>query len=150
MEILERVRQLITLMNDNELDEIEVQEKHTKIRVKKSGTEISHAITKVPLHTNENMVFEDDKVKLLASKAEDNFSEIISPMVGTFYRSSSPGGDPFVNEGDKVGVDTVVCVVEAMKIMNEVKAGKSGVIVQTIVKDGDPVEFGQALFKLKP
>lgn len=149
MDILEKVRQLITLMNDNELEEIEVQEKNTKIRVKKSGTEISHAITKVPLPADENMLLEDDKVRLLASKSADNFSEITSPMVGTFYRSGSPGGDHFVNEGDKVGADTVVCIIEAMKIMNEVKAGKSGVIVQTFLKDGDPVEFGQAMFKLK-
>lgn len=69
-----------------------------------------------------------------------------SPMVGTFYRSSSPDEKPYVKEGDKVNADTVVCIVEAMKVMNEVKAGKAGVIKKSLVNDGDPIEFNSPLF----
>lgn len=73
---------------------------------------------------------------------------IPSPMVGTFYRSSSPDAPPFVKEGDEVTPDTVVCIVEAMKVMNEVKAGVAGKIAEVRPKNGDPVEFGSELFRV--
>ena len=74
---------------------------------------------------------------------------IESPIVGTFYRSSSPGADPFVKVGSKVEPDTAVCIVEAMKVMNEIKAEKSGVIKELLVENGQPVEYGQPLFILE-
>jgi acetyl-CoA carboxylase biotin carboxyl carrier protein len=72
-----------------------------------------------------------------------------SPMVGTFYRSSSPDSDPFVNVGDHVGPDQTICILEAMKVMNEIKAEMSGEIVEVLVQNGEPVEFGQPLFVIK-
>jgi acetyl-CoA carboxylase biotin carboxyl carrier protein len=74
---------------------------------------------------------------------------IEAPIVGTFYRASTPGGDPFVKVGDHVNADQTVCIVEAMKTMNEIKAEKSGVIKEVLVENGEPVEFGQALFVLE-
>lgn len=76
--------------------------------------------------------------------------EIKSPMVGTFYRASSPEDPPFVKEGDRVHADTVVCLIEAMKFFNQVKAECSGTIVKVLCKDGDAVEFGQPLFLVQP
>ena len=73
-----------------------------------------------------------------------------SPMVGTFYRSSSPDSDPFVEAGHSFGPETVLCIIEAMKVMNEIKAETSGTIVEVLVENGDPVEFGQPLFLVKP
>jgi acetyl-CoA carboxylase biotin carboxyl carrier protein len=85
-----------------------------------------------------------------AAGSGDGLVEIKSPMVGTFYRSPSPGDPPFVKEGDRVGRDSVVCLVEAMKFFNQIKAELSGTIAKVLVNDGDPVDYGQALFKVKP
>ena len=76
--------------------------------------------------------------------------EIKSPMIGTFYRAPSPESAPYIEVGSEVNPDTVVCIIEAMKVMNEIKAEAKGVITQTVVENAKPVEFGQVLFKLKP
>jgi acetyl-CoA carboxylase biotin carboxyl carrier protein len=70
-------------------------------------------------------------------------------MVGTFYRAPAPDADPFVDVGDTIGPDTVVCIIEAMKVMNEIKAETSGTVLEVLVENGEPVEFGQPLFLLK-
>ena len=80
---------------------------------------------------------------------ENDLQIITSPIVGTFYRASSPNSEPFVKVGDRVGPDSVVCIIEAMKLMNEIQAEISGEIVQVFVENGQPVEFGQPLFGLK-
>lgn len=85
-----------------------------------------------------------------AAAREEGTVPIKSPMVGTFYRASSPEDPPFVKEGDRVHADTVVCLIEAMKFFNQVKAECSGTIVKVLCKDGDAVEFGQPLFLVKP
>ncbi|RLD09695.1 MAG: acetyl-CoA carboxylase biotin carboxyl carrier protein [Chlamydiae bacterium] len=90
-------------------------------------------------------------VEAAAVPAEDsNFITIESPMVGTFYAAASPDSEPYVQVGQSIGPDTTVCIVEAMKIMNEIKAEVSGTIEQVCVQNGQPVEFGQALFKVRP
>lgn len=80
---------------------------------------------------------------------DDGLTDVKSPMVGTFYRSPSPEEPPFVREGDRVTPDSVVCLVEAMKFFNQIKAEVSGTIVKICVSDGDPVEFGQPLFQVR-
>ena len=75
--------------------------------------------------------------------------EIKSPMIGTFYRKPSPESESYVEVGDTVTADTVVCIIEAMKVMNEIKAEMSGVVTEILVEDGRPVEFGQALFRVR-
>ena len=75
--------------------------------------------------------------------------DIVSPMVGTFYRAASPDGSPFVDVGAKVDEDTVVCIIEAMKVMNEIKAETNGVIAEVVAENGRPVQFGQALFRVR-
>lgn len=80
---------------------------------------------------------------------ENELRNITSPIVGTFYRASSPNAEPFVKVGDSVGPDSVVCIIEAMKLMNEIQAEISGEIVRIFVENGQPVEFGQPLFGLK-
>ena len=84
-----------------------------------------------------------------AAGEDDGFDEIISPVVGTFYRSPSPEADSFVKVGDQVDTDTVVCIIEAMKVMNEIKAERKGIIRKILVENGDPLEYGQALFKIE-
>ena len=88
----------------------------------------------------------------VAAKAESSTAmgpTINSPMVGTFYRSSAPGEKSFVNVGDQVDANTTVCIIEAMKVMNEIKAETSGVIARILTEDGKPVQYGQPLFELK-
>ena len=84
-----------------------------------------------------------------AAAAAANLHPITSPLVGTFYRSSSPDSDPYVEPGTRVGPDTLVCIIEAMKVMNEIRAEVSGEIVQMLVENGEPVEYGQPLFMVK-
>ena len=85
-----------------------------------------------------------------APPSETNLHIIRSPIVGTFYRSPSPATDPFVKVGDRVEPDTVVCIIEAMKLMNEIQAETSGVVADIYVQNGQPVEYGQPLFGIKP
>ncbi len=82
-------------------------------------------------------------------ESDDDLRKITSPIVGTFYRSPSPDKDPYVKEGDVVSEDTTVCIVEAMKLMNEIQAETSGEVVKVYVENGQPVEFGQPLFGIK-
>src|SRR2546423_3444952 len=77
------------------------------------------------------------------------FKDIVSPMVGTFFRAASPDASPFVDVGTKVNEDTVVCIIEAMKVMNEIKAETSGVIAEVVAENSKPVQFGQVLFRVR-
>ena len=85
-----------------------------------------------------------------APGAPSSAETIPSPLVGTFYRSPSPDAPPFIKEGDRVSAETVICIVEAMKVMNEVKAERSGVIRRVLVQNASPVQFGQPLFEIDP
>jgi acetyl-CoA carboxylase biotin carboxyl carrier protein len=84
-----------------------------------------------------------------APPADASLKDIVSPMVGTFYRAASPDASPFVDVGTKVNEDTVVCIIEAMKVMNEIKAETSGVIAEVVAENSKPVQFGQALFRVR-
>src|SRR5207249_407818 len=84
-----------------------------------------------------------------ASAESASTKDIVSPMVGTFFRAASPDASPFVDVGTKVGEDTVVCIIEAMKVMNEIKAETSGVIAEVVAENSKPVQFGQALFRVR-
>ena len=84
-----------------------------------------------------------------AAEEEDDLHKVDAPLVGTFYRAPSPEADPFVDEGDRVDEDTVLCIIEAMKVMNEVTAGVSGFVREVLVENGNSVEFGELLFKIE-
>jgi acetyl-CoA carboxylase biotin carboxyl carrier protein len=86
----------------------------------------------------------------VAAEVIEKFVEIKSPMVGTFYAAPSPDSDPYVSAGTRITADTVVCIIEAMKVMNEIKAECSGTLVEVVVENGRPVEYGQVLFKVRP
>lgn len=131
------------MMNTNNLAEIEVQEDTLRIKVRRSDG-IQHSI--LPTHQLPGVMEEGQH--LLTKK--DNFLVISSPMVGTFYKAPTPGAEPFVEVGDIVDPETVVCVLEAMKIINEIKAELSGKIVEVMVGDGEAVEYGQPLFRVLP
>ena len=150
MSIIDKVKQLISIMNENELSEIEIQENDTKIILKKSTSGYTNIVTPLTAPLIHQPKLEQECSPQALPKESENIVEIISPMVGTLYRASAPGADPCVNVGDFVNEETVVCIIEAMKIMNEVKAETVGEIVDVYVNDGEAVEYGQPLFRVKP
>ena len=143
MDLIERVKNLILLMNENSLAEIEVEEEGTKIRLKRNS--LDSIQTSIQLPDAKPSLQQEGPTKYLTSKDDSGVAEVVAPMVGTFY-TSAPGADPYVSVGDDVGEDTVVCIIEAMKIMNEIKAETKGKIVEVMVENGTAVEYGQPLF----
>ncbi|OOP55822.1 MAG: acetyl-CoA carboxylase, biotin carboxyl carrier protein [Candidatus Brocadia carolinensis] len=151
MSVIDKVKQLISIMNENELSEIEIQEDVTKIRIKKTEVGYTHTVaSSVAVPSIYPPPLNHKHPIPVLSKDSENITEIISPMVGTFYRANAPGADPCVNVGDSVNEETVVCIIEAMKIMNEVKAELVGEIVDIYVNDGEAIEYGQPLFRVRP
>lgn len=135
---LEKLKKIIKFMEDNKLNELEVEEEGKRIKLKKdSGAGLVAAPVPVPTSPVKEV-------------AKDDTLDISSPMVGTFYRASSPGAKPYVEVGDTIKPGDVVCIVEAMKLMNEIKAESSGKITRISAENGEPVEFGQALFAIEP
>lgn len=145
---LDKIRELLVMMNDNELVEMELEEPDFKIRLKKPGSAMPAA--PMPMAYAPAPVAAAAAAPAAKAVEEAGLVPIKSPIVGTFYRASSPDSDPFASEGTTVGKDTTVAIIEAMKIMNEIKAEVSGVIVKIMVENGDPVEYGQPLFMVRP
>ena len=134
---LTKIKDLIKLMEDHDLTAFELEDSGFKVRLEKGGTPEQVVAAAPPVAVEEKA-----PEKIVAEETE----EISAPMVGTFYKSPSPDADAFVKVGDAVDEGTVVCIIEAMKVMNQIKAEKSGVIQRILVEDASPVEFGQGLF----
>lgn len=134
---LTKIKDLIKLMEDHDLTAFELEDSGFKVRLEKGGTPEQVIAAAPPVAVEEKA-----PEKIVAEETE----EISAPMVGTFYKSPSPDADAFVKVGDSVDEGTVVCIIEAMKVMNQIKAEKSGVIQRILVDDASPVEFGQGLF----
>ena len=146
-----KLRKLLELFRDSDLEEIEVQHSFwhgTRIRLTRSRapSPVAPAVP-VPIAPTAPTASTEPAP---AEKTDDGLHEVLSPMVGTFYRSPSPEADPFVSEGDRIESDQTVCIIEAMKIMNEIPADVQGEVVEILVGDGQPVEYNQALFKIRP
>ncbi|MBN1972239.1 MAG: acetyl-CoA carboxylase biotin carboxyl carrier protein [Sedimentisphaerales bacterium] len=153
---LKKIKELIEIMKQNGLDELEIKHGDDKIFLKKSQPQSFSGpiITSLPMMKHDSML--PSGAVNAAGEAgpgvpvQDNLVAIKSPLVGTFYAKPSPDSEPYVEIGSSVGPQTVVCIVEAMKVMNEIKAETSGTIVESFVTDGQAVEYGQILFKVKP
>ncbi|MBL9138529.1 MAG: acetyl-CoA carboxylase biotin carboxyl carrier protein [Verrucomicrobiales bacterium] len=152
---LKDIKAIIDLMRKNAISEFELERQDFKIRLKRGvngGAAISYDDTGV-LNAPVVAVPASAAAAGGAAKGGEPGSATIdvkSPMIGTFYRSPSPDSSPYVDIGAEVGPDTVVCIIEAMKVMNEIKAEVRGVITQVLVDNAKPVEFGQPLFKVRP
>lgn len=146
---LQKVKELIDLMKENELVELEIADGDLKVHLKRPGAD-APVMHQVPMAAAPGTPAPAAPASTPADTAEEGVVEITSPIVGTFYQASSPDSDPYVKVGDKVTSDTVVCIIEAMKVMNEIKAETSGTITEVCCKDGQAIEFGQALFKVRP
>lgn len=144
---LKEVKQLIDLMNENNLGELEIERDGLKIRLKKEGEKIKkeEIVTTVsPAKPSESTEIKEERLQ-----KKEGFFEIRSPMVGTFYRASSPNAEAFVEPGQEIEEDQVVCIIEAMKLMNEIKSEVKGKVVEILVKNGEAVEFDQPLFRIE-
>jgi acetyl-CoA carboxylase biotin carboxyl carrier protein len=141
---LKEIKELIALMRKNDLSVFKMEKEGFKITLKK-GTDFQPIITTTAPAAPAAVV----PVTAAAPASGEKLREITSPMVGTFYAAPSPESAPFVSAGQEVTEDTVVCVIEAMKVMNEIKAEVRGVIAEVVAENGKPVQFGQALFRVK-
>jgi acetyl-CoA carboxylase biotin carboxyl carrier protein len=142
---LEQLRELIRLLDEANLTEIEVEQDDDRIRVRRDPAAVVGA---VGAHSVAPVTSEASKASE-ASPADDDGVYVTSPFVGTFYRSPSPDADAFVEVGDEVAAGQVLCIVEAMKLMNEIEAETAGTIVEVLVENGKPVEYGDRLFRIE-
>ena len=151
---LKDIKAIIDLMKKNSITEFELERQDSKIRLKRgsNGSTISPVPYEEPvaLSTIQPMAVPPAVSAGSAAAAATGEVEIKSPMIGTFYRAPSPESGSYVEIGSEVNPDTVVCIIEAMKVMNEIKAEAKGVITQVLVENAKPVEFGQPLFKVRP
>jgi acetyl-CoA carboxylase biotin carboxyl carrier protein len=150
---LKAIKQVVELMKRSELSEFELEEEGFKLRLTRKGNEAPQVIQAVAAPAAQPLASAAPAAIPAATEsapAEDpNLSTITSPMVGTFYSAASPESPSFVKVGQKTDADTVVCIIEAMKVMNEIQAELSGTIVECLVENGQAVEYGQPLFKVK-
>ena len=154
---LKQIKQIIELMKRSELTEFAVEEEGFKLKIRR-GTNglpiVSSARASTPpfasLETAAPVPAGATASGIpAAGKEEPGITYIKSPMVGTFYRAASPESKPFAEAGTKVVENSVVCIIEAMKIMNEIQAETKGTVLEVLVENGQPVEYGQRLFKIK-
>ena len=149
---LEKVKEIIDLMKTNDLIEVEIVDGQNKILIKRPHS-AAHTVIQTPVAAPVNTVPAQqppapEPAPLPGAKADD-LIEINSPIVGTFYSAANPDSKPYIAVGDKVSPDTIICIIEAMKVMNEIKAETAGTIVDVLCKTGQAVEFGQTLFRVK-
>jgi acetyl-CoA carboxylase biotin carboxyl carrier protein len=155
---IKELKKLISLMNENGLVEIELSEEGRRCVLKKAPPVIvaGHAAGSYEPHGSNGALPPGvapalpPTAKTPAPSLMDGAVTFNSPIVGTFYRSASPGAEPFVKVGDKITAETVVCLIEAMKVFNEIKAEMSGTIVEVLVENQEAVEFNQPLYLIKP
>ena len=140
---LDMIRKLVALMEEHGLVEVEVEQENLAIRLRKGGAETPVVPAAVPAGP-------PAPARAAAPPAEAALPTINSPMVGTFYEAPSPEADPFVQVGDHVTEDSIVCVIEAMKVFNEIRAEMSGTIEKVLVKNSQAVEFGAPMFVVRP
>jgi acetyl-CoA carboxylase biotin carboxyl carrier protein len=147
----ERIQELLQLMEAHDLVELELKEENFKVRLSKQGAglPLMQAVPHAALPAAPQGGASEPAAGAGAAAPGEGLPVIESPIVGTFYTAPAPEADPFVKVGDKVGKETVVCIVEAMKVMNEVHAGIGGVIAEILVENGEAVEFGQPLFRIR-
>ena len=148
---LKEIKEIINLMNENNLSEIEVEKDGLKIKLKKTPEHGTEIITEKFSQAPVGEVTQREKLKEPAETAtERRLIEVKAPIVGTFYRSPSPEADSFVEVGQEIEVGQVVCIIEAMKLMNEIKSEVRGKIIDILAENADPVEYGQILLLIEP
>lgn len=152
---IRKLKELVRLMVENELTELDLRDEQETVTIKRGGPGPALIASPPMGHyapaAAPSRAGDEPSEHVAPENGEDaSLAAVESPMVGTFYSRASPDTDAFTSVGANIGPDTVVCLVEAMKVFNEIKAEVSGVVEKILVKDGDSVEFGQKLFLVRP
>ncbi len=144
---LRKIRRLVELMKEHDLGEIDLRQGESRLRLRRG---VSPPVIErvVPEPIAPTGASPQPQAATASTDDGDHMVVIKSPMVGTFYASADPESPPYAKVGDHVGVDTTICIVEAMKVFNQIPAEVSGKIVAVLVEDGEPVEFGHPLFRV--
>ena len=154
---MDELRELASLVNENGFTDFEFENANIRVRLSKNPAPQmfqampSYAPTASPIAQNAPAKTGEIQIETISAdaKTDQELHIITSPIVGTFYRSPAPDKEPYVKEGSNVSSDTIVCIVEAMKLMNEIEAEVSGEVVKIYVENGQSVEYGQPLFAIK-
>jgi acetyl-CoA carboxylase biotin carboxyl carrier protein len=146
---LKQLEGLLRVLEDRDISEFEFEDEKVRVHLKR-GQPIISAPAYAPLHAVHTSEAPPAQAEVGSAKqAEGNIAYVTSPFVGTFYRSPSPDAPPFVDVGSNIRPGQALCIVEAMKLMNEIEAEFAGTIIECLAETGSPVEFGQRLFKVK-
>jgi len=144
---IKEIQDIINFIKKTDLDDVSIEPENYKIRVKKNNAEVTQLKDKKKIPVE----IENDETKLTKeSEIETNYITIKSPMVGTLYRSPNPESEPYINEGDTINVGQTICIIEAMKLFNEIESEFSGKVIKILIDDTSPVEFDQPLFIIDP
>jgi acetyl-CoA carboxylase biotin carboxyl carrier protein len=152
---IKQIHELVKLINKSNIGELSIEENDFKITIKQKREPVQNLTQPQPVQTPLGPMPPVTKLELPKATEtqitkEDSFETIKSPMIGTFYRQAGPGKPIFVNVGDDIVPGTVVCIIEAMKLFNEIESEITGKIVKVLVEDASPVEFDQPLFLVEP
>lgn len=152
---LKDIKKVVQMMKENDLSEFLLENEEGTLQLKRGAGEVTQVVAAAPQLVAAPAAAPTAAALVAASAAEapaadDGLVEITSPMVGTFYNSPSPDADVFASVGMEIGEESVVCIVEAMKVMNEIKADVKGTIKKILVDNATPVQFGQPLFLVDP
>lgn len=143
---LEDLRELMGLLKDTDVTELQIEKDGVKVKIKREKF-FGHLELPSALHEKREIKKEE---MIVETEAEGRLLTVTSPIVGTFYRSPSPDAEPFVDVGARIKKGQVICIIEAMKLMNEIESEVDGVVVRTLVENGHPVEYGEPLFLIEP
>jgi len=147
---LKEIKEMINLMNENGLLELEIEKEGMRIRLKKSGPGLE-AFSGPVIVEREKISQESIREPMqISEKTIAKTLEIKAPMVGTFYRAPSPEAPPYIEAGQTIEPGQVICIIEAMKLMNEIKSEIKGKVLEILVDNAEPVEFGQPIFLIEP
>ena len=145
---LRKLKKLIELVEESGISELEITEGEEKVRINRGATTNQPQINQVTTHPEFHQPLPASVETPSADNKKIEGTIINSPMVGTFYTSSKPGAEPFVKVGSKVKTGDILCIIEAMKLLNEIQSDYDGEIVEVLVENAEPVEFGQPLFRI--
>ena len=145
---IRKVKKLIEMLENSNLEEIEIQEGEESVRLVKSTNKTQAIAPQSIVLPQDTVAQEVVDLSVTEKETKEDANSINSPMVGTFYASASPGAKPFISVGDIIAEGDVVCIVEAMKMMNEIKSDFSGTVLSVNLENSEPVEYGQSLFEI--
>jgi acetyl-CoA carboxylase biotin carboxyl carrier protein len=147
---IEEIKELLQIFNESGVGELEVQRGDNRLRLKRAGSNKEYVVAQQPLPAAAPAPVVAQPPPLPSKPPEVDGTLVKSPIVGTYYDAPSPDAPPFVKVGDSVEAGQILCIIESMKLMNEIEAETGGTLIAKLVENGRPVEYGEALFSIRP